>query len=122
MIARACALAAATLFAIGCTAVKPLACAVVYPTAVIVHDWNTTDDEEAESEEYNDLPPAAILAVAPILIPLRFAYLTVNSAVAGVVSGFVSDLNLITGHASFETTMDTICVPLKTNAMEPDDL
>ena len=101
--------------ATGCTVLKPVACGVVVP---IAHVANRLDQDDDDDEDYNDLPALVLLSVAPILIPLNYVYYTLYGAFGGLVSGFVSDLNLITGHGSFRNSKDTIFKPMRTNAVE----
>ena len=104
----------------GCTIVKPIACALVFP----IHQFDAKleaakRDDDADS--YRELPPAATFAAAPVLIPLNYAYYAVYGAIGGLFSGFVSDLNLITGHGTLERSVETATRPLWTNAVRPED-
>lgn len=97
-----------------CTVVKPLACALVYP----VHEFGKRLKSTSDEDRHNDLPTAGILVAAPVLIPLNYVYYTLYGAVGGLVSGVVSDLNMVTGHGSLRTSRDAIFQPLKTNAVK----
>lgn len=99
----------------GCTVVKPVVCALAYP----IERFSARLESRDEDDDYSELPPVATFAAAPVLIPLNWAYFTVYGAVGGLISGFVSDLNLITGHGSLRNSRATITQPLRTNAVRP---
>jgi len=105
-----------TVVTSGCTVVKPVTCAVVHPINEFGRALKARDKEE---DDYNSLPVIPLLVVAPILIPVNYAVHTVRGAVGGLASGFVSDLNIITGNATKRTTMETMTEPFKTNAPKP---
>lgn len=111
---RAVLLLALTAVASSCTVVKPLACALVYP----VHEFGKRLKHDANEDEHSDLPAAGVIVAAPVLIPLNYVYYTLYGAVGGLVSGVVSDLNMIVGHGTLRTSRQTIFQPLKTNAVK----
>ena len=79
-------------------------------------DYREKDESRSEEREPDDLPGPLLIAAVPILFPLNFVYWTAHGTVAGLFSGFASDLNLITGHGSIDRTWETMLVPMKTNA------
>ena len=105
-------LGALALAAPGCTIVKPAACGL---TAGTIETIRRIESRSAEHEP-DDLPAPLLVAALPVLFPLNFAYWTAHGAVAGLFSGFASDLNLITGNGSIDRTWETMLVPMKTNA------
>jgi len=109
---------AVTVLPSGCTVVKPVTCAVVHPINEFGRALKARDQKD-EEEAYNDLPLIPLLVVAPILIPINYVAHTVRGAVGGLASGFVSDLNIITGNATERTTMGSMTEPVKTNAPKP---
>lgn len=105
-----------SLLLAGCTAVKPLACGLVSPTRTLAARMG----RHAEPR-YDDMPTALLFASAPILIPLNYVYLTAHSTIEGLFSGFASDLNVITGNASVDSTFSSVLEPSKTNALPHAD-
>ena len=99
-----------------CTLIKPITCGTVHPARVLVARWHNVD--KSDEEEHNDLPTVMTFIAAPVLIPLNYAYWTTHSTISGLLTGIVSDLNVITGNATVETTVETLFKPLKTNATE----
>ena len=61
-----------------------------------------------------------LLVAFPILFPINYAYWTVHGTVSGLFSGFVNDLNIITGNGTLERSWDTMLQPQKTNAVPKD--
>jgi len=106
------ALCAVLAAASGCTIVKPVACGL---TAGTIETANRIE-ARSEEDEPDDLPAPLLVAALPVLFPLNFAYWTAHGTVAGLFSGFASDLNLVTGHGSIDRTWETMLVPMKTNA------
>jgi hypothetical protein len=106
------ALCAALAAATGCTIVKPVACGL---TAGTIETANRID-RASEEDEPDDLPGPLLVAALPVLFPLNFVYWTAHGTVAGLFSGFASDLNLVTGHGTIDRTWETLLVPMKTNA------
>lgn len=100
----------------GCTAVKPVACALVYPVQAMSAAVAKGVDED-DDDDYNDIPPVLVLASAPVLIPLSFLGLSITGAAAGLVSGFASDLNFVTGNVDWDEL--NLFDPYKTNARRP---
>ena len=88
----AAALAALALIApaSGCTLVKPVACGLTAGTI----ETARRIESRSEEREPNDLPGPLLIAALPVLFPLNFVYWTAHGTVAGVFSGFGSDLNL----------------------------
>lgn len=80
----------------GCTVIKPITCAAVFP----FQQFAKSSERSDPAEEHSEMPAAAVIAAAPVLIPLRYVYYVSYGALAGLVSGFISDLNLITGHTA----------------------
>lgn len=108
--------AAALLAALSsCTAVKPVACAVVHPIRLIQADLDADREDRPD-----DLPAAFIFAEAPILIPLKYVYYTAYSAIGGLFSGLASDLITVTGGASVKQTKSNLTRPMRTNARLTD--
>lgn len=97
----------------GCTVIKPVACATVFPFQKIAKDMKSKDDGDAHSE----LPTAGVIVAAPVLIPLKYVYYVSYGLVGGLVSGVVNDLNMVTGHGSLRNSRKTIYQPLRTNAV-----
>lgn len=108
------ALAAASVAVSGCTVIKPIACAAVFPFQQFARATESGDPEQKHSE----MPAAGVIVAAPILIPLRYVYYVSYGAVGGLVSGFISDLNLITGHGSWQNSRRMIYRPMRTNAVK----
>lgn len=110
----AAAIAALALIApaAGCTLVKPVACGLTAGTI----ETARRIDSRSEEREPDDLPGPLLIAALPVLFPLNFAYWTAHGTVAGLFSGFGSDLNLVTGHGTIDRTWETLLVPMKTNA------
>ena len=96
----------------GCTVVKPVVCAIGYPIKAVGERIDRASDREAD-----DLATPVLLVAFPVLFPLNYAYWTAHGAVSGVFSGFVNDLNLITGSGSMDRTWETMLEPQKTNAV-----
>lgn len=107
------ALVAATCLT-SCTAVKPLVCTISYPVDNIGERLDSPDDPDS----HEALPPAAVLVAAPVIIPLRFLSEALIGCVGGLCSGFVSDLNVITGNFSSPTR--NLTKPFRTNARKPE--
>ena len=101
------------LMTTACTVVKPVTCAVTHPIFSIVEIW----DEAGEKDEdrHNELPTGVAVVEAVVLLPAFWVYKTAVGAVGGLFTGFVSDLNMIVGEASFDSSLDTILDPIHTN-------
>jgi len=97
----------------GCTVIKPVACATVFPFQKIAKDMKTKDD----GDEHSKLPTAGVIVAAPVLIPLKYVYYVSYGLVGGLVSGVVNDLNMLTGHGSIRNSNRTMFRPLRTNAV-----
>ena len=95
-----------------CTLIKPIACAAVFP----IHQFQKSPDSDPD-REYSELPAAGVIVAAPVLIPLHYVYYFTYGAVGGLVSGFVNDLNMVTGHGSIRNSRRTMYEPLRTNAL-----
>ena len=110
-------LAAASLLAIacGCTVVKPLVCTFTYPVDVMSKSLSVPEDE---TDDHAEIPPPLVCVAAPVLIPLRFLGLAVMGFAGGFVSGFASDLNVVTWR--FEDPWTNLTRPFLTNAREPE--
>lgn len=104
----------ASVMLTGCTVIKPITCAVVFPFQQLAKSADSKDPTQKHSE----MPAAGVIAVAPVLIPLRYVYYVSYGTFAGLVSGFISDLNLITGHGSLKNGRRTLCKPMRTNAIK----
>jgi hypothetical protein len=100
----------------GCTIVKPVACGLTAGTIETI----ARVEAHSEEREPDDLPGPLLVAALPVLFPLNFVYWTAHGTVAGLFSGFASDLNLVTGHGSIDKTWETMLVPMKTNAVRED--
>jgi hypothetical protein len=96
-----------------CTVIKPITCAVVHPIRSVAALF---DDATAEPEEVDDTPTAVALIEFPILLPVYFFYKSFVGVVGGLGTGIVSDFNVVSGHASWDKTLDNISRPNKTNA------
>ena len=103
---------AAALLESGCTIVKPVVNAVAYPPTMVAQRI-----DQASEREHDDLPGPVLLVAFPILFPINYAYWTVHGTVSGLFSGFVNDLNIITGNGTLERSWDTMLQPQKTNAI-----
>ena len=106
---------------VGCSVTKPIACAALYPPARVAGRVLDADSAGAEGESHNDLPTPALVIAAPVLVPLNYIHWLLHGTVAGLVSGVVSDLNMLTGHATWESSLSTLLRPLKTNALPPEE-
>jgi hypothetical protein len=111
---RAVSFSLAAALAAGCTVVKPVVCTFTYPIDVIGADVALPDEPE---DDYAEIPPPLVCIAAPVLIPLRFLGLAVMGFGGGLVSGFASDLNVVTWN--FETPWENLSRPFHTNAREP---
>jgi len=98
----------------GCTLVKPVVCTFTYPVDVMGESVAVPDDDE---DDYAEIPPPLVCVAAPVLIPLRFLGLAVMGFGGGLVSGFASDLNVITWNC--ESPWENLSRPFYTNAREP---
>lgn len=96
-----------------CTAVKPLVCTITYPIDNLRERLAAPDGPDSHEE----LPPVAVVVAAPVIIPLRFVSEAVIGCVGGLVSGLVSDLNVVTGN--FSSPARNLGRPFRTNAREP---
>jgi len=107
------ALLVVALLGQGCTIAKPVACAVVHP---IRSAADLFEDSSREPEEVDDPPTAAALIELPVLLPAFLAYKGFVGLVGGLVTGVVSDFNVVSGHASWGRTLENLTRPDKTNA------
>jgi hypothetical protein len=98
----------------GCTAIKPLVCTFTYPIDNIRQRLDAPDG----LYPHEDLPPVAVLVAAPVVVPLRFVSEAVIGCVGGLFSGFVSDLNVVTGN--FSAPARNLTRPFQTNARAHD--
>jgi hypothetical protein len=97
----------------GCTVVKPITCAVVHPIRSV---GALFDESSAETDEVDDTPTAVALVEFPILVPVFFVYKSFVGVIGGLGTGLVSDFNVVSGHASWDKTLDNLTRPDKTNA------
>jgi hypothetical protein len=97
-----------------CTVVKPVVCTFTHPIDVMRRALAVPDDDD----DHADIPAPLVLVTAPVLIPLRFAGLAVMGFAGGLVSGFASDLNVITWN--FDHPLRNLTRPFKTNARKPE--
>lgn len=95
----------------GCTIVKPVVNSVAYAPLQVMERLDSTPKNEA-----NDLPTPVALVAFVVLFPLNYAYWTVHGTVAGLFSGVVNDLNIVTGNGTMDRSLDTMFEPMKTNA------
>ncbi|HEX5050769.1 MAG TPA: hypothetical protein VFZ65_03255 [Planctomycetota bacterium] len=100
----------------GCTVVKPVVCTFSYPIDNIRERLDAPDDPEREHEL---IPPVLAVIAAPVLIPMRFVSDAAIGCVAGLFSGFASDLNVVTGNMS--SPARNLSRPFRTNARRPAD-
>ena len=91
----------------------PLVCAFSYPIDSMRNRLRAPD----EPDEHEQLPPVLVAVAAPVLIPLRFVSDSLIGAVAGLFSGFASDLNVVTWNFSSPTR--NLTKPFRTNARRP---
>jgi hypothetical protein len=98
----------------GCTVVKPLVNSVAYAPTQVMDRLDSTPKHEGD-----DLPTPVAVAAFVVLFPLNYAYWTVHGTIAGLFSGVVNDLNLVTGNGTMDRTLETMLEPMKTNA-KPD--
>ena len=112
------AVLSALVTASGCTIVKPVACGL---TAGYQETVDRVGSHVYEEREPDDLPGPLLVAALPVLFPLNFVYWTAHGTVAGLFTGFASDLNLVTGHGSIDRTWETMLVPMKTNAVGEEE-
>ena len=110
-LAGALSIALLGAFSSGCTIVKPIVNSVAYAPSQVLERLDQPPQREA-----NDLPAPVALAAFVVLFPLNYAYWTVHGTVAGLFSGVVNDLNVITGNGTMERSLDTMLEPMKTNA------
>ncbi len=106
--------AAVAALAAGCTVVKPIVCAFTFPIHEMSEDLAVPDDD---GDDYAEIPPPLVCIAAPVLIPLRFVAMSVLGFAGGLVSGFASDLNVITWNC--EAPWTNLSRPYLTNAREP---
>ena len=106
---------------IGRTAGKPVLCSVTHPF-VTVGERIERYSEGGREEEFNELFLAIGIPAAVILVPLHFATLSVSGVVGGIASGVASDLNTVTGNASWDWEDMNLHRPFKTNARPPEHL
>jgi len=111
---RSAAAVALVLFASACTVVKPVVCSISYPIDVMRRALAVPDDDK---DDYADIPAPLVLVSAPVLVPLRFLGLSVMGIGGGLVSGFASDLNIITWN--FDHPLRNLTDPFRTNARAP---
>lgn len=98
----------------GCTAVKPLVCTFTYP----IENLQRRLDAPPSDAPHEDLPPVMVALAAPIVVPMRFVSEAAIGCVGGLFSGFVSDLNVITGHHA--SVAHNLTRPFRTNAAPRD--
>lgn len=110
---RLAALAVASVQIAGCTLIKPVACAAVFP----FQQFAKSPEPGDPATKHSEMPTAGVIAAAPVLIPLKYVYYVSYGLVGGLVSGFISDLNLLTGHGSFRNSQLTLYKPMRTNAV-----
>lgn len=108
-------LALALLLGSSCTVVKPVTCALVHPVRGVAE---LVEEAADTPEEPDDLPTAGALVEVPVILPVFLVYKSFVGAVGGLVSGLVSDLNVVTGHASWDRTVENLTRPGKTNARD----
>jgi hypothetical protein len=111
---RPLVLAALALLAASCTVVKPVVCTFTYPVDVMSEAFAVPDDD---SDDWEEIPPPLVCLSGPVLVPLRFLGLAVMGLAGGLVSGFASDLNVITWR--FDEVTRNLTRPFLTNAREP---
>jgi len=97
-----------------CTVVKPVVCTFTYPIDVMSENLSVPDDK---SDDYAEIPPPLVCIAAPVLIPVRFIGLAAMGFGGGLVSGFASDLNVITWR--FDEAWTNLTRPFHTNARKP---
>jgi hypothetical protein len=97
----------------GCTAIKPIVCTFTYPIDNIRERLDAPDAPDS----HEDLPPVLVFVAAPVIIPLRFVSEAVIGCVGGLVSGFASDLNVLTGNTS--SPAHNLTQAFRTNARGP---
>lgn len=102
---------------LGCTVVKPVVCTFTYPIDVMSASAAVPEDDDEDDSQ--DIPPTLVCLAAPILIPLRFLGHAVMGFSAGLVSGFASDLNVITWNC--ESPAANLTRPFRTNARKTED-
>lgn len=98
-----------------CSVVKPLVCTFSYPIGQITDRLAAGDTDP--SDDHEDLPAALVFLAAPLVIPMRFASEAAIGCVGGLLSGFASDLNVITGNVA--SPARNLTRPFKTNARAP---
>lgn len=99
-----------------CTVVKPVVCTFSYPITNLRIRLAMPDDE---SKAHEEIPPTLALIAAPVLVPLRFTCDAVMGFAGGLVSGFASDLNVLTWN--FDEPARNLTRPFRTNAKRPRD-
>jgi len=97
----------------GCTVVKPVVCAVVHPIRSV---GALFDEASSRPDEVDDVPTAVALVEFPILLPVFFVYKSFVGIIGGFGTGIVSDFNVVSGHATWDRTLDNLTRPDKTNA------
>ncbi len=107
-------------FMTGCTAFKPLVCTITFPVQAFAEAGEDEDEGDPE-EEFETLPPVVGIPAAVVLVPPAFACLAAMGAAGGAISGFVSDLNLILGHASLKDSLKSLPYPFRTNIRKEKD-
>ena len=97
-----------------CTVVKPVTCGVVHPIRSV---GALFEDTTSEPEEVDDTPTFVAVLEFPLVLPLYFAYQAVVGVIGGLGTGIVSDFNVVSGHASWDRTIENLTRPDKTNAV-----
>jgi hypothetical protein len=103
----------AMLLDTSCTVVKPIACGVVHPIRSVAQLF---EESSRAPEEPDDTPTAIALIEFPILLPAFFVYKCFVGVVGGLGTGIASDFNFVSGHASWDKTLENLTRPGKTNA------
>jgi hypothetical protein len=112
---RLAALLAVLLLASSCTIIKPVACAIVYPAVSVVRLFEGADRKSEPESKYEDIPTGLALVELTILLPVFYAYKTTVGLLGGLFTGFVSDLNIVTGNANLKGSYETILDPARVN-------
>lgn len=115
MNARLAPLLAVLLLGSSCTIVKPVACAIVYPAVSVIRLFEDADRNDRSKDEYKGTPGGLAIVELSLLLPVFYAYKTAVGLLGGLFTGFVSDLNIVTGNATMTGTFETILNPRHVN-------
>ncbi|MBK8180061.1 MAG: hypothetical protein IPK67_14500 [Planctomycetes bacterium] len=96
-----------------CTVVKPVACGIVHPIRSIAALF---EESSSEPDEVDDAPTFVALVELPFVLPVFYVYKTFVGVIGGLATGLVSDFNVVTGHASWDKSVENVTRPGKTNA------